>query len=807
MRLIWLLLTFAMATPMTAQVTRKKMLISFHKATTYNNAGNPDKAIATLKEIAELAPMYPDTYLRMAEIYDQAGNKESAVVMYRKYINLEMDDAKIVDPSARLKALESELGMSHYEDTEAEMALQLFGATSQAATPAPKQPSAPQTPSQPASQGGGLQLFGDEPVSTQTSTSSQTTQGSVASSQSSASRAQSTAAQGQSSAGGALDLFSLSAILESSEAEPESEPEAEQPVETPVTHAGEPESAEEPLQAPIDMNDDMAQLDVVATESTVDTVVLDEAFLSQVYIQPVAPAAEAEATQATQAPAGDCGAPLLIYNRRARLDEYNISRSAKTGAAPLTIASADLASILPGKWVSSECKSNGHETWIFNISQAGNIWYVSLDDCSGIYIKDDTDVMTASWNAVKSLWSYDHAISNQIKDLRAKTVNARIQNDFISYTFMTEHQQKPHKNAYTWGRNILEGITEFIPFGAVVSQLGNTVINYVAEKDQQKTYTTTLEFHVKVVTANVLRCEYVMSEKERSVEGEKEIYKKNNVCFLYKADEFYDGFDYVSDNTSNFLYKKLYTLLKADVEKEPNNLYPLAYMYYYGAGTSKSTVKALLHMKELADKSSCDRAKAWLVPVCYNMSLDEKNSYRVVRKYYRSLSQSALSELLLKDYPYAYSLQADINISEESHLDQVVPLYKKAAQLGDVYALYKLGVIYTGGQIEDADAQKALHYLTQAAEQGYADAYLQMALIYKRGRIVTKDYDKYVSYLFDAVDAGSVEALRELSDAYFLGMGVNVDFYEGNRLKRCYMQANAEEWKEVLNVYGYNTKL
>ena len=81
MRLIWLLLTFAMATPMTAQVTRKKMLISFHKATTYNNAGNPDKAIATLKEIAELAPMYPDTYLRMAEIYDQAGNKESAVVM------------------------------------------------------------------------------------------------------------------------------------------------------------------------------------------------------------------------------------------------------------------------------------------------------------------------------------------------------------------------------------------------------------------------------------------------------------------------------------------------------------------------------------------------------------------------------------------------------------------------------------------------------------------------------------------------------------------------------------------------------
>ena len=88
MKLLLILLTVILATPMAAQVTRKKMLISFHKATTYNNAGHPDKAIATLREIAELAPMYPDTYLRMAEIYDQAGNSTAYNFTIMLYFNM-----------------------------------------------------------------------------------------------------------------------------------------------------------------------------------------------------------------------------------------------------------------------------------------------------------------------------------------------------------------------------------------------------------------------------------------------------------------------------------------------------------------------------------------------------------------------------------------------------------------------------------------------------------------------------------------------------------------------------------------------
>ena len=126
-KLVFALLLFGLAvSSANAQVTRGQVLRLFFKASTYHNKGNDEKAIETYREIATLAPRYPDTYLRMAEIYDEAKNYESAIVMYRKYINLEMDDSKVKEPSLRLKALEAELGMEHYEDTEEKQAMQLF---------------------------------------------------------------------------------------------------------------------------------------------------------------------------------------------------------------------------------------------------------------------------------------------------------------------------------------------------------------------------------------------------------------------------------------------------------------------------------------------------------------------------------------------------------------------------------------------------------------------------------------------------------------------------------------------------------
>ena len=783
-RRVTLLLVFLsgiLAFPVNAQVTRKKMLVSFHKATTYSNAGNTDKAIETLMEIAELVPKYPDTYLRMAEIYDNAGQKESAIVMYRKYINMEMNDDKVEEPSARLKTLEEELGMGHYEEEEEKQAKALFAKYN-----VMQQADGSETEETTASDD--LQLFADEELERHPI-------GETADD-----------APNHANKDGRLTLFSLSALMDTrneSAVQEASSGTADVIVEEESQLSEQPEGLEEVIKEDVgeaDSSTDEVLQEVTAVE---EIVPLDEEFLAKAYLD-----SSNVALNVFSDEGDDCDTPLLIYAARPRLEKYGIARETMLGVNPQKVDQQSLSTILEGRWVSSECKKNGRETWILTISQTGHLWHVTLDDESGIYIEDERDLMDISWNSIKNIWSYDHAISNQIKELRAKTVTAEIKNDQFSYTFVTEHQQKPHKSIYTWGRNILDGIAEFIPFGGVVSQVGNTLINYVSEKDQQKTYTLELQFFVKAITANVLKCEYVVSERERSVEGNKLIDNYSKLCYLYKVDDYYHGFEFVSENEHDILNKKLYALLKNDADADVSKRFPLAYMYCFGAGTDKSLSKAVRQMQVLAEKGGCDRAKAWLIPFCYNLSMDEKAySNRYVRKYFYNYADEALGDLLLRGYPYAYSLKADALMNDEKNFDQIVPLYEKAVSLGDVYALYRLGVVYTEGVIVERDVSKAMEYLTMAAEKGYADAYFELALLHKRGRLIERDYAKYIEFLYSAIDSGSIKALKELSEAYFLGVGVKSDFNVANNIKECYMRASDEEWKEVLNVYGYNTIL
>lgn len=792
-----LLLCSALIIPTNAQVTRGQLLKLFYTASSYSNSGNTDKAIETYREIATLAPQYPDTYLRMAEVYDKTEDVESAIVMYRKYINLEMDDAKIKEPSERLKTLESKLGVKHYEEAEEEQVMTLFAKYDvvQSTTNTKSTSSTNES----------LQLFASsDEVKSQTPPASAKTNVKVADNNNESSTPSSELDYAQpvkTDIEQGLALFSLSALVETRN-------EFVKDESTPINDTISNNTIDKIKSAPLNVEGDMVSIDGGLNKSHLqgsgvnsdEKIVLDADFLNKVRSQTIT-----EGTN-VQNIVDYCSKPLLTYAKQDRLSLYRIDPSLATGKLDAETNIDNIESILTGKWVSSDCNSKGHETWMFEISQFGDAWSVTLDNLSGIYISDNDNIITDSWHAIKSVWIYDHAISSQVKELKSNSVKAQIQNGKVHFSFLTEHQYKPNENIYNWSRNVLTGISGFVPFGGVVSKVGNSILNYVSEKDQQKTYTTTFEFNLKPVTSNALRCEYVICEKERSSLGEKEIYKERKACMLYKTEFSYKGFDFIPDSETNLLNKKLYALLKEDAKNDFSKLYPLAYMEYYGAGTKKSISKAVGLMQELAEKENCQRAKAWLIPVCYNLSFDEQAyPLRVVRKHFRSYADELLGELMNEQYPYAYSLQADIYMSSGSHLENVIPLYTKAANLGDTYALYKLGMMYVDGQIQEKDGSKAIHYLTQAAQKGYADAYWQLAMLYRAGKLVDKDYSKYTEYLFKAVNDGSINALKELSEAYSLGLGVKQSFEVANQMKMYYMQAVNDEWKEVLNVYGYNT--
>ena len=112
-----------------AQMTRGQLLRKYYQITQLHNSGKDAEAIALCEEITAMYPKLPDTYLRMAQIYDDGGENEMALVMYRTYTSLEMDDKKVAEVASRMKELEQKLGAKSFEQQEQEKFEKLLAET------------------------------------------------------------------------------------------------------------------------------------------------------------------------------------------------------------------------------------------------------------------------------------------------------------------------------------------------------------------------------------------------------------------------------------------------------------------------------------------------------------------------------------------------------------------------------------------------------------------------------------------------------------------------------------------------------
>ena len=108
-----------------AQVTRSQVNLQFMRAEMLLRHEKYTEALSALDVVIDLSPGYPAPYLRKAHIYDdlyrQNGDQESlarAIYYYRKYLTLEYDSGKILEPGKRLRQLEDILKISHFEDLE-----------------------------------------------------------------------------------------------------------------------------------------------------------------------------------------------------------------------------------------------------------------------------------------------------------------------------------------------------------------------------------------------------------------------------------------------------------------------------------------------------------------------------------------------------------------------------------------------------------------------------------------------------------------------------------------------------------------
>merc|ERR1711988_51701 len=106
-------------------------------------------------------------------------------------------------------------------------------------------------------------------------------------------------------------------------------------------------------------------------------------------------------------------------------------------------------------------------------------------------------------------------------------------------------------------------------------------------------------------------------------------------------------------------------------------------------------------------------------------------------------------------------------------------LYKQAAEMGDLEAVYRLAKDYLNGVGTVKDPIHAAELLQSAAEKGHARATYTLAVLYRLGQGVEQDIRKANELLKKAAEAGSMEALAAMQAAGNFHTDAKADFGRG----------------------------
>lgn len=508
-----------------------------------------------------------------------------------------------------------------------------------------------------------------------------------------------------------------------------------------------------------------------------------------------------------KARAGFCDRHPFIFDNvdKNRLERYGLNRESLLNQVADGTQNLSDWNLLAGKWISSDFdEETGTEALFLSLDKTGKGLIATLSDGSSLFQKERRNLFRVSWEAIKSIWT-PHERMVDLQEFANNSADCSVDGMTLSFVFTSKQQKST--NYVTLSKTIVESAASLLPMGDVVSKLGNAFISYLSGHSTQTTYQTMLSFTLRYVSPNELNCQYAVREKKSTTGNNTEQLIKAASCRLFRVSNGYEPFQYVSDNSHEADAKHLYSTVAKASNSDREQLYPLAFLDYYGVGADRDVSKSINRMKTLATKTDCDRAKAWLVRVCYNLSLDNDHLSRQARKMYRDYADNLLKDLLKEEYVYAYTLKAEIlsNEDPEANRSAIMSYYEKAASVkgktADAAAFYRLGMIHRD---QSHNMTKAADCFLRAAELGYGNAWLELARFYREGQGVEKDMENYVKCLYKAIDLGSTDAFLELSEAYFSGIGLPHNEHAAVKARRAWFMAKDDVWRDVLNQYGYD---
>ncbi len=290
---------------------------------------------------------------------------------------------------------------------------------------------------------------------------------------------------------------------------------------------------------------------------------------------------------------------------------------------------------------------------------------------------------------------------------------------------------------------------------------------YERKSDKVKLFEWTKKASEILGLANYFATLGIMYERGNGTEinQEKAIEWYEKAALMGFEPAFHCLLDVYIDNSDE---KNQFECVKKAVEmtNNPKFITDLGFIYNNGIGTNKDHDKALYYF-EMAEKLEDARGIYYLGHLYLSLKNDVNKALSLFDKAANLGYVDSMSKLgeIYQEGRYG------IEINNELAFEWL----KKAGELGDPIALCRVGEMYHYGEGKEPDYIKACDYYEKSAKLGYTVAFLELGIMYKEGKGVEQDYEKAMKLFKKAAYKKRTIAAYFIAEMYVYGQGVEID--------------------------------
>ena len=192
----------------------------------------------------------------------------------------------------------------------------------------------------------------------------------------------------------------------------------------------------------------------------------------------------------------------------------------------------------------------------------------------------------------------------------------------------------------------------------------------------------------------------------------------------------------------------------------------LGLSYYKGEGIGKDYSKAMHWFAKAAEQGDAD------AQLHVGRCLQETNaSNEEIVTAYRNAAEMRQPEAqcFLGDWCYHGEMGLPVDMNEANKW------WRKAAEQGESYAQYKVGLGYDFGRGVDKDKKEAVKWYKRSASKGYVTAIYQLGSCYYHGNGIKKNKKEALKYFRIAAKYDFADAVCMIGDYYYYGDIVDED--------------------------------